>query len=122
MGKPTICIGENKDADQLRGYRYSDRTIPPLLNSKNFKLLACFFYCTDRFVSDLFGNHIVGFSTRRLMAYRDFLLGRTMNLRGIQFATIKFSRIFQYHWTECFYAILYSCSLDVNYMRKFEHE
>ena len=21
MGKPTICIGENKDADQLRGYR-----------------------------------------------------------------------------------------------------
>ena len=20
MGKPTICIGENKDADQLRGY------------------------------------------------------------------------------------------------------
>ena len=21
MGKPTICIGENKDADQLRGYK-----------------------------------------------------------------------------------------------------
>ena len=43
MGKPTICIGENKDADQLRGnseadqrlcFRYSDSTIPPLLNSK----------------------------------------------------------------------------------------
>ena len=43
MGKPTICLGENKDADQLRGYReadqrlcfcYSDSTIPPLLNSK----------------------------------------------------------------------------------------
>ena len=37
MGKPTICIGENKDADQLRGnreadqrlcFRYSDSTIP----------------------------------------------------------------------------------------------
>ena len=35
MGKPTICIGENKGADQLRGnreadqrlcFRYSDRT------------------------------------------------------------------------------------------------
>ena len=43
MGKPTICIGENKDADQLRGnreadqrlcFRYSDSTTPPLLNSK----------------------------------------------------------------------------------------
>ena len=43
MGKPTICIGENKDADQLRGnreadqrlcFRYSDSAIPPLLNSK----------------------------------------------------------------------------------------
>ena len=43
MGKPTIYIGENKDADQLRGnreadqrlcFRYSDSTIPLLLKSK----------------------------------------------------------------------------------------
>ena len=43
MGKPAICICENKDADQLLGnreadqrlcFRYSDSTIPPLLNSK----------------------------------------------------------------------------------------
>ena len=43
VGKPTICIGENKGADQLRGnreadqrlcFRYSDSTIPLLLNSK----------------------------------------------------------------------------------------
>ena len=43
MGKPTICIGESKDADQLRGKReadqrlcflYSDRTIPLLLQSE----------------------------------------------------------------------------------------
>ena len=43
MGKPAICIGENKDADQLRGnreadqrlcFRYSDSTIPLLLKSK----------------------------------------------------------------------------------------
>ena len=43
MRKPTICISENKDADQLRGnreadqrlcFRYLDSTIPPLLNSK----------------------------------------------------------------------------------------
>ena len=43
MGKPTICISENKDADQLRGnreadqrlcFRYSDSTIPLLLKSE----------------------------------------------------------------------------------------
>ena len=42
MGKPIICICKNKGADQLRGnreadqricFRYSDSTIPPLLNS-----------------------------------------------------------------------------------------
>ena len=76
MGKPTICICENKDADQLRGnreadlrlcFRYSDSTIPLLLKYEHFKLLALFCACTDRFVSDLFGNHIVGFPTRRLI-------------------------------------------------------
>ena len=43
MGKPTICIGENKGADQLRGnreadqrlcFRYLDSTIPLLLKSE----------------------------------------------------------------------------------------
>ena len=42
MGKPTICIGENKDADQLRSnceadqrlcFRYSVSTVPLLLKS-----------------------------------------------------------------------------------------
>ena len=51
MGKPTICIGENKGADQLRGnreagqrlrFRYSDSTIPPLLKSEisSFQLFS----------------------------------------------------------------------------------
>ena len=43
MGKQTNCIGENKDADQLRGnreadqrlcFRYTDSTIPLLLKSE----------------------------------------------------------------------------------------
>ena len=43
MGKPTICICENKDADQLRGnreadqrlcFRYTDSTIPFLHKSE----------------------------------------------------------------------------------------
>ena len=42
VGKPTICICENKDADQLRGnreadqrlcFRYTDSTLPLLLKS-----------------------------------------------------------------------------------------
>ena len=43
MGKPTICKGENKDADQLRGnreadqrlcFRYTDSTFPLLFKSE----------------------------------------------------------------------------------------
>ena len=43
MGKPTICICENKDADQLRGnretdqrlcFRYTDSTLSLLLKSE----------------------------------------------------------------------------------------
>ena len=73
MGKPTICICENKDADQLRGdreadqrlcFRYSDSAIPLLLKSE-ISALSC--ACTGWFVSDLFGNHIVGVSTRWLI-------------------------------------------------------
>ena len=46
MGKPTICIGENKDADQLRGnreadqrlyFRYSDSIILLLLLNPKFQ-------------------------------------------------------------------------------------
>ena len=42
MGKPTICIGESKGADQLRSkceadqrlcFRYMDSTMPHLLKS-----------------------------------------------------------------------------------------
>ena len=51
MGKPTICIGENNGADQLRGnreadqrlcFRYSDSTIPLLLKSpiSSFQLFS----------------------------------------------------------------------------------
>ena len=73
MGKPTICIGENKGADPLRGnreadqrlcFRYTDSTIPLLSKSKISSLQPSFCACTARFVSDMFGNHIVGFFPR----------------------------------------------------------
>ena len=75
IGKPTICLGKNKGADQLRSnceadqrlcFRYSDSTAPLQLKSE-IKILALFCDGTSRYVSDLFGNHIVGFPTRRLI-------------------------------------------------------
>ena len=92
MGKPTICIGENKDADQLRGnreadqrlcFRYSDSTIPLLLKSENFELLTLFCACTGRFVSDLFGNNIVDFPTRRLKCCCSVLKTGTKNYNKV---------------------------------------
>ena len=56
MRKPTICIYENKGADQLRGNREADQRLCFSLNGKykpsstyiqNFKHLA-FFLCFDR--------------------------------------------------------------------------
>ena len=73
--KPTFCICENKDADQLRGnreadqrlcFRYTDSTIPLLSNLRNFKPLAIFCSCTAWFVLDLVGNQNVGFLMKRL--------------------------------------------------------
>ena len=70
MGKPTICICENKGADQLGGnreadqclcFRYTDSTIPLLSKSKISSLWLS--SVLVRFVSDLFENHIVGFPT-----------------------------------------------------------
>ena len=65
MRKPTFCIYENRDADQLRGnreadqrlcFRYTDSTIPLLPKYKIFKPLAVFCDRVARFVSDLVGN------------------------------------------------------------------
>ena len=64
MRKPDFCICENKDADQLSGYREADQclcfrhldsTIPLHSKSRNFKSQAIFCGCTARFVSDLVG-------------------------------------------------------------------
>ena len=50
MGKPTSCIGENKDADQLRGnreadqrlcFRYTDSTITTKFHASSCLLLLC---------------------------------------------------------------------------------
>ena len=60
MRKPTVCIGENKGADQLCSnctadqhlcYRPFDSKMPLL-----FKLLTIFCDCTVWFVSDLVGK------------------------------------------------------------------
>ena len=70
MGKPTICICENKGADQLRSnceadqrlcFRYTDSTLPLLPKSEISSFWPASVLVQPDFVSDLFGNHIVGF-------------------------------------------------------------
>ena len=65
MSKPTFCICENKDADQLRSngeadqrrcFSYIDSPIPLLSNWE-----AIFCDCIAWFVSDQVGNQNVGF-------------------------------------------------------------
>ena len=73
MGKPTICIGENKGADQLCSnceadqrlcFRYTDSTFPLLSKFKMSSLsLTIFCDCTAQFVSDPVGIQIIGFLT-----------------------------------------------------------
>ena len=71
MGKPTIFIGENKGADQLRSnceadqrlcFRYTDSTIPLLSKSKT---IFCDF--TPQFVTDLVRTPNCWFSHHRLI-------------------------------------------------------
>ena len=55
----------NREADQRLCFATRIVQLLYFLN-QNFKLLASFCACTGRFVSNLFGNHIVCFPTRRL--------------------------------------------------------
>ena len=72
MRKPTLCIFENKDADQLRGnreadqrlcFRYIESTIHLL---SNFEISSLYppsvASCTAWFVSDKVENQNIGFS------------------------------------------------------------
>ena len=79
MGKPTICTGENKGADQLRSnceadqrliFRYTDSTCTcsSTFLIQNVQPLSIFCDCTARFASDLVGTQIVGFLTHRLIS------------------------------------------------------
>ena len=70
MRKLTFCIAEHKGTDQIRSnceadqrlcFCNTDSTIPRTFLIKTFKHLAIFYACTARFVTHLFGNHIVGF-------------------------------------------------------------
>ena len=83
MRKPTFCICENKDADQLRGnceadqhlcFRYTDSAIPPLSKSEIFKSLAIFCGCAAQFVSDQVGNQNSGFSHDAAHIFLDMTL------------------------------------------------
>ena len=74
MGKPIICIGENKvqisfavTAKLISAFVFATQIVQSLSSYiQNFKLLACFCDCTAQFVTDLEGTQIDGFLTHRL--------------------------------------------------------
>ena len=84
MRKPTICIGENKDVDQLSSnreadhrlcFRSSESTIPPLRKSE----ISSFFLSSVAVqpglcLNLLKTNHIVGFLMRRLILCEKLIL------------------------------------------------
>ena len=93
MTKRDYCLCENKGADQLRSnceadqrlcFCYSDTTVLFYLNLK-FQASSCPSACSGRFVSDLFGNHIVGFPTRQLI-YQGHISVRTF-MNGYKLVT-----------------------------------
>ena len=72
MRKPTFCICENKDADQLHSdcaadrrlcFRYKDRKNPSTFLNRNIKSLAIFCSCTAWYMSNQVGNQSVCFLT-----------------------------------------------------------
>ena len=55
-------------AKLISAFVFATRIVQFLLYlTQSFKLLACFCSCTGWIVLELFGNHIVGFPTRRLI-------------------------------------------------------
>ena len=84
MGKPTMCIGKNKNTDQLREadqrlcFRYTDSTIPLLSKSKIFSLYQSS-VTTARFVSDLIGTPNCWFS--RAQAHLILLIKYSLQLQ-----------------------------------------
>ena len=78
MRKPTICIGENKDADQLRGnreadqrlcFRYTDSTFPPLLIPKFSRFWVSSVTVQAGLCWTWSETQIVGFVMHRLIFY-----------------------------------------------------
>ena len=80
MRKPTICICDNKGADQLRSYREADQRLcfPSMDSAFPSKVIVSKISsilpspvaaCAAGFVSDLVGNHIVGFLVSRVVNF-----------------------------------------------------
>ena len=76
--KPTICMGENKDADQLRGnreadqrlcFRYTDSTFPPLLIPKFSRFWVSSVTVQAGLCWTWSETQIVGFVMHRLISF-----------------------------------------------------
>ena len=108
MRKPTMCMGENKDADQLRGYReadqrlcfrYTDSTFPPLLIPKFSRFWVSSVTVQAGLCWTWSETQIVGFVMHRLMCKKNLTQVRLTHISHPSLGYIKASQNFhiEYH-------------------------
>ena len=106
MRKPTICMGENKDADQLRGnreadqrlcFRYTDSTFPPLLIPKFSRFWVSSVTVQAGLCWTWSETQIVGFVMHRLIllhkvskVMKDSLSSTTLHILGVDYYNTSF--------------------------------
>ena len=102
--KPTICMGENKDADQLRGnreadqrlcFRYTDSTFPPLLIPKFSRFWVSSVTVQAGLCWTWSETQIVGFVMHRLIY--EFFCSRSRNKQNnvrFEIATVMLRILF----------------------------
>ena len=107
--KPTICICINKDADREANQRlcfcYTDSTFILLLKSE-ISSFYCFCDCAARFLSDLFGNHIVGFPMMWLIS-RNKRLILFLSITYMSFTVYAMSLLCAINFVNAFLLILF---------------
>ena len=95
MRKPSFCICQNKDADQLRGnreadqrlcFRYTDSTIPLLSKSEISSLMASSVVVEPGLCWTWSETPKTGFLTTRLILGRDVI--KTLQTKYLPYSTV----------------------------------
>ena len=118
--KPTICMGENKDADQLRGnretdqrpcFRYTDSTFPPLLIPKFSRFWVSSVTVQAGLCRTWSETQIAGFLMHRLITEASIIIVHMYSQRSFSYFTCKASFLWSVKqnkcaWTTCLWHLV----------------